>query len=134
MKDKKILRVLVVEDDPSMQALLQYLLKPYFELDLVESIDEALVAATRQRFDLFVLDIDFHEQRTGVDLLGALRQMEAYDATPAVACTSYDRQSDTDHFLSRGFDNHLGKPFTREQLFEAIDTTLARVPDLPAAA
>ena len=81
-----------------------------------------------------MLDIDFHEHRTGIDLLGALRRMEAYGATPAVACTSYGRQSDSDHFLARGFDSYLRKPFTREQLFEAIEATLTRPPNLATAA
>ncbi len=119
-------RVLIVEDNPHMRLLLRHLLQPHFELELVDSVDDALEAAACQRFDLLLLDINLGGQQSGIELLGHLRRMLPYDATPAVACTAYARQSDREHFLARGFDEHVAKPFTREQLYNTIETTLTR--------
>ena len=119
-------RVLIVEDNPHMRLLLRHLLQPHFDLELVDRVDDAIEAATRQRFDLLLLDINLGEQQTGIDLLNHLRRMVPYDTTPAVACTAYARQSDRDRFLARGFDDYVAKPFTREQLYTTIETTLSR--------
>ena len=86
-------RILIVEDDPHIQLLLRHLLRPWFHLDLAVNVDEALDIAAENPFDLFLIDINLGELRTGVDLLGLLRRIPAYDATPAVACTAYERLS-----------------------------------------
>ena len=78
---KKKIRILVVEDNPHIRNLLHYLLRDTFDLELVDCIDDALLTAAQQHFDLFLLDINLGEQRTGIDLLKLLRQMPAYTAT-----------------------------------------------------
>ena len=134
--DRTRVRVLIVEDNPHMQLLLRHLLQPHFDLSLVESVEEALALAGRQRFDLLLFDINLGGgKRSGLDLLDVLRRTATYGATPAVACTAYARRSDREHFLAHGFDHYVAKPFTREQLYKTIEAALAFTPeDLPAAA
>ena len=122
-------RVLIVEDNPHMQLLLQHLLQPHFDLALVERVEEALYLASRQHFDLLLLDINLGgEQRSGLDLLDDLRRTTANETTPAVACTAYARHSDREHFLAHGFDHYVAKPFTREQLYKTIEAALTSPP------
>ncbi len=123
---KKKIRILVVEDNPHIRNLLHYLLRDTFDLELVDCVDDALLTAAQQHFDLFLLDINLGEQRTGIDLLKLLRQMPAYTATPAVACTVYTRRGDKERFLAAGFDNHVGKPFTDEALRGTLQAVLAK--------
>ena len=81
-------RILIVEDDRCIQVLYRYLLKARFDVQLVDNVDDAIHLAAHEHFDLFLLDINLGEMRTGADLLGLLRKMPAYSATPAVACTA----------------------------------------------
>ncbi len=119
------LRLLVVEDNLANQTLLRYYLGDTFELELVGRFDEALLVAAKQRFDVFLLDIDLGEPCTGVELLRALRQMLAYTATPAVTCTAHTRPGDRERLLASGFDAYVGKPFTKEELLDTLHTVLA---------
>ncbi len=118
-------RLLVVEDDPSIRAMLGFFLVDTYDLELVGRFDHALHAAAQGGFDLFLLDINLGEPRTGIDLLGALRQMPAYAATPAVACTSNTEPGSKEHLLASGFDAYIGKPFTEEELLDTLHTVLA---------
>jgi len=121
-------RILVVEDDPHIQLLLRHLLRPWFELELAVTVDEALNMATRHAYDLFLIDINLGAGRTGVDLLWALRQMPSYRATPAISCTAYALRGDRERFLSYGFDEHIDKPFEPRQLHEMLESALRRRP------
>ena len=118
-------RILIVEDDPAIQLLLRHLLRPWFDLDLAVTVDEALSMAALHLFDLFLIDINLGAGRTGVDLLWALRQMPGYRATPAVSCTAYALRGDRERFLSYGFDEHIDKPFVPHQLHEMLSAALS---------
>ena len=123
--DPKRARILIVEDDRWNGMLYQRLLGQHFDIELVEDVESALELARHGDFDLFLLDINLGEALNGVDLLRLLRQMPAYDATPAVSCTAYAGRSYRDHFLASGFDAHVDKPFSRRGLLGAIDRALA---------
>lgn len=116
--------ILAVEDNDDAQLLLRYLLRESFALTVVPTIDDALDAATRHEFDLLLLDINMGEDRTGVDLLHAVRSLPMHEETPAVAFTAYALPGDDEHFLNMGFNSYLSKPFTREQLYDVIRGTL----------
>lgn len=123
--DPRKVRILVVEDDHYIRLLYRHLLGQRFDIELVDNIESALETAQRGHFDLFLLDINLGETLTGVDLLRLLRQMPAYDATPAVSCTAYAGQSYREHFLASGFDGHMDKPFSRRGLLSVIDRALS---------
>lgn len=118
-------RILVVEDNPPIQLLFRHLLGAHFDIKLVDTVERALDVAGREHFDLFLLDINLGEARTGVDLLELLRGMPDYDATPAVACTAYAGEDYRAHFLASGFDEYVDKPFSRPILMGAIEQALA---------
>ena len=118
-------RILVVEDNLPIQLLLRHLLGSRFDVKLVDTVEGALELAANERFDLFLLDINLGESRTGLDLLGLLRQMPAYGATPAVACTAYAGEGFREHFLASGFTEYVDKPFSRPILMGAIEQALA---------
>ena len=120
MKEAKA-RILIVEDDPHIQLLLGHLLRKRYDIELAVTVDDALYRASRRSFDLFMIDINLGGPRTGVDLLHALRQMPAYQATPAVSCTAYALRGDRDRFLALGFDEHIQKPFEPRQLRELLE-------------
>ncbi|WP_457653892.1 response regulator [Rhodocaloribacter sp.] len=118
-------RLLVVEDNPDTQKLLEYQLRTHFTLTLARGIDDALQAAAHARFDLFVLDINLGERRTGIYLLQRLYEMPAHRDTPAIALTAYALPGDRERFLKIGFRTYMSKPFLREDLLNTIRDVLA---------
>lgn len=118
-------RVLAVEDNPDTQTLLRYLLTRHYEVAIVARFDEALAAARQQPFGVYLLDINLGEQRTGIDLLHALRAQAAGESVPAIALTAYAMPGDRERFLEAGFDTYISKPFTRKELLDAIDKVLS---------
>lgn len=124
MDQDRTARILAVEDNPDTQLLLRYLLRPHYDVEIVTHVDDALETARRQTFDLLVLDINLGEERTGIDLLQELRELEAYRSTPALALTAYAMPGDRERFESSGFTQYISKPFTRKELYDALEDML----------
>ena len=118
-------RILAVEDNSETQLLLEHLLKKSFEVTVVEGVDDALQAVDETAFDAFLLDINLSEQRTGTDLLHLLQERDDMGDVPAIALTAYAMPGDREDFLDAGFDQYVSKPFTRDDLTEAIEETLS---------
>lgn len=64
-------KILLVEDDESMQFLYKFWLSE-FDIECCENEREAQNAITQQNYDLVILDIDLGEGATGLELLGAI--------------------------------------------------------------
>ncbi len=113
-------KMLVVEDNLETQLLVKRLLKPNFEVVLIDSFDAAIVAFTNASFDMVLLDINLGEKRTGTDLLHKLRALPDKNPFYAVAFTAYALPTDRSNFLTQGFDDYLPKPFTRSDLMDLL--------------
>lgn len=122
--DSQQLRILAVEDNPDTLKLLQYMLAAKYDSKFSMSVDEAVALAEGHSFDLFLLDINLGEDRTGIDLLGMLRDGHANTTTPAIALTAYAMPGDKDRFIQAGFNGYLSKPFTRNDLYDAINAAV----------
>ena len=118
-------RILAVEDNSETQLLLEHLLKESFEVTVVTGVDEALEAVEGHSFDAMLLDINLSEQRTETDLLHLLRERDDMAEVPAIALTAYAMPGDREDFLEAGFNQYVSKPFTRDDLTDAIETSLA---------
>jgi CheY-like chemotaxis protein len=120
-------RILVVEDTPETQVLIERILSPHHEVEMVETADAALTAAQRDRplgaapFDVVLLDINLDGTTSGLDLLPKLRTLPNFAQTPIIALTAFAMSGDRERFLDAGFDAYLGKPFTSNQLLDVVD-------------
>ncbi len=122
--------VLFVEDDREARFLLEKMLEGTCEVVCAASAEEAL-SALSERFgeeapDLFLLDIRLPGGRSGVELLHLLRDFGLMDEVPAVALTTYAGPGDREALLEEGFDEHVSKPFLREELIGALESALPR--------
>jgi CheY-like chemotaxis protein len=118
-------RLLVVEDNPEMLVLLKHYLASHFDVSTAPDIHTALDQGPPRRFDLVLMDVNLGDRGAGVEDLVDLRRVEAYRRTPAVAVTAFALPGDRERFTAAGFDAYLGRPFTRQQLFETLDPLLA---------
>lgn len=117
-------RILFVDDNPKVRMLLQQMLEGTYDLALAADAEEALQALSEREFDLFLLDIKLGEGRSGTELLHLLRDLEPTASVPAVALTTYGLKGDREALLAQGFDEHVSKPFFRDDLTEAIEQVL----------
>ncbi len=117
-------RILSVEDNPDTRLLLEHTLQGEYDVTVVPNVEEALEHIATNSFDLLLLDINLSEKDGGVELLHTIRSREQIDDIPAVAVTAFAMPGDRDDFLQEGFDEYVGKPFTRDRLVDTIEDAL----------
>jgi CheY-like chemotaxis protein len=88
----------------------------------VASAREALGALAHQRPDILVSDIGMPEE-DGYSLIEKVRVLEAAQRggrIPAVALTAYAAPEDRRRALAAGYELHVPKPVTPEELVTAV--------------
>lgn len=118
------MRVLVVEDQPKMQALLRRgLQQGGYAVDVVADGPSALRRATEVGYDAIVLDVML-PGLDGFEVLGELRAAERW--TPVLLLTARDAVADRVRGLDGGADDYLVKPFAFSELLSRLRAVIRR--------
>ena len=119
-------RVLVVEDEPEIAALIAYqLTREGYRVETALHGAAALDALHRDLPDLLVLDRMLPEI-SGDDVLRALRSDPATASVPVLIVTAKKDQADRIQGLELGADDYLTKPFSPRELVLRVDAILRR--------
>lgn len=105
-------KILAVDDDHDARELLRRMLgQSGATVTVAKSAEEALRAASMQRFDVLISDIGMPDMN-GLELISALRtHLEGPNSNiPAVALTAFAAVEDRKSALLAGFDSYLSKP------------------------
>ena len=124
-------RVLVVDDEPNISALLSATLRLVeFEVRVVDSGHGALIAVEEFDPDLVVLDVMLPD----LDGLAVARRLRSTGRrVPVLFLTARDAVEDRISGLSAGADDYVTKPFSLEEVVLRIRAILRRSqPDLDA--
>jgi len=120
-------RVLVVDDEPDIVALVAYhLAKSGYSVSTAANGNDALSAARREKPSIIVLDLM-------VPGLSGLQVMEELRADPSTAhiavlmLTARREESDRIKGLTLGADDYLTKPFSPQELVLRVGAILRRV-------
>lgn len=120
-------RVLVVDDEPDIVALVAYhLAKAGYRVSTAANGSEAVEAARRERPVLLVLDL----MLPGVSGYDVLQQLRADDRTRGVGVlllTARREEPDRIRGLSLGADDYLTKPFSPQELVLRVGAILRRL-------
>ena len=120
-------RILVVDDEPDIVALVAYhLAKAGYRVSTASSGTEALESTRRDRPALVVLDL----MLPGMSGYEVLEQLRASDATRSVAVlmlTARREEPDRIRGLSLGADDYLTKPFSPQELVLRVGAILRRL-------
>jgi len=109
------LKVLVVEDDPSVQRALQAILEHHnYEVTPVGSAEEALESLAEKKPELILLDLML-PGLSGNDFLKELKLNPQWAAIPVVVLTAADSSSRSEARLL-GAHSVVGKPFQEQEL------------------
>src|SRR5882757_10551421 len=119
-------RILVVEDDPDIAALVaRYLDKAGFVTERVASGREALQAIAARVPGLLVLDLMLPHV-DGLEVCRLLRANEATAAIPIIMLTARAEESERIVGLELGADDYLAKPFSPNELVARVRALLRR--------
>jgi DNA-binding response OmpR family regulator len=118
-------RALVVEDEPSTGELLAEILRRRgFDSTLFTEGKDAAAWAKQHQPDLILLDLMLPDI-DGYQICEALKLDRATNMIPVVMVTARDQPQDRVHGLEVGANGYVIKPFSLEQLNEAITQALA---------
>jgi PAS domain S-box-containing protein len=122
------LRVLLAEDNAVNQKVATRILERLgATVDVAKNGVEALNAATRQRFDLILMDCQMPEM-DGFQATGAIRASEAPGGrrTPIIALTANAMQGDRERCVDAGMDDYLPKPVRSDELSLMLEKWVPR--------
>ena len=120
-------RILVVDDEPDITALVAYhLAKAGYRVSTASNGTEALKTATEQRPDVVVLDLML-PGLSGLDVLQALRKQETTREVGVIMLTARREEADRIRGLSLGADDYLTKPFSPNELTLRVSAILRRL-------
>lgn len=121
------MRILVVEDEPEMQTILQHGLREEGHSVIVSSEGhDALSIASNYPFDMIVLDV----MLPGLDGFAIARKLRmAHVSTPILMLTAKDSIQDMVRGLDVGADDYLTKPFSFELLLARLRALTRRGKD-----
>jgi two-component system chemotaxis response regulator CheY len=121
-------RILIVEDSPTMRALLVSALEALdrpVKITEVASGFEALRELPRVGYDLILTDINMPDIN-GLELVSFVKGNAAYRSIPLVIVSTEGSERDRDKGLRLGADAYLVKPFAPETLQQIASDLLDR--------
>jgi len=125
-------RVLIVEDDADIAALIaHYLEKAGHTAETVGDGSEALTRAADSPFDLAILDVML-PSLNGLEVCRALRAKEQTSALPIIMLTARGEESERILGLDVGADDYMTKPFSPNELLARVRALLRRSTPAPA--
>ena len=121
-------RILIVEDSPTMRALLNSALEGLeipVKITEASSGFEALRYLPREPFDLIVTDINMPDIN-GLELVSFAKSNSAYRSIPLIIVSTEGAEKDRARGIELGADAYLVKPFDAENLREVVVDLLSR--------
>ena len=117
-------RVLVVEDELSIQRILQYdLMQSGFIVDLASDGEEGLQKARRNSYDVMILDVML-PKRDGFSVCKELRKEE--NPVYIVMLSARDDEFDRVMGLDVGADDYMTKPFSSREVVSKVKAIMLR--------
>jgi twitching motility two-component system response regulator PilH len=118
-------KILVVDDTPSIRELISsYLRDSGYQVIEATNGKEALEKALDNKPDIVVTDVVMPEMN-GFELCRNLKKNPDMENLRIVVCTSKNQDIDRLWGIKQGADVYLTKPFTQEEIMEAIKSVAA---------
>ncbi|HZO99401.1 MAG TPA: response regulator transcription factor [Terriglobia bacterium] len=119
-------KILIIEDEPGLVvALRDRLQSEGYTVETAQDGVEGLNLATRNHFDLIILDLML-PQKSGLDVCRELRQQSF--STPVIMLTARSQTIDKVIGLKIGADDYITKPFEMLELLARVEALLRRNP------
>lgn len=118
------MKILVVEDSPSMRAYLTTMIEggtEEAELEIIEASSgfEALKTLPHHEFSAILTDINMPDIN-GLELVSFLKNHPVYRTIPVMVISTEGSEEDRKRAAALGAEEYLVKPFPPEVLFEKL--------------
>ncbi|MCM2263719.1 MAG: response regulator [Desulfuromonadales bacterium] len=119
------LKVLVVEDSPTMRQLIVFALKRIRNFQIVEANDgvDGLKKLSAEKFDLILTDINMPIM-DGLKLVSMVRNDPNYKTVPIIIITTEGAAEDRDRALALGANAYITKPIQTIQILDTVKRLL----------
>ena len=117
-KDKP--RLLHVEDSAQIRLLVSIFLKNEFEIESVESGEQAIKQTESNKYDLILMDINLGGGIDGFETTKKIREIGKYCDIPIIALTTNDYDHVRDECISSKMNAYIRKPFDKAYLLGTI--------------
>lgn len=115
-------RILVIEDDTELLGVLTALLgSEGHQVTGAPSGEQALMAAAQTSFDLVIADVRM-EGMSGLDAIEKVKQEDS--GVKSLVITGYASEEDSIRAISLGVEAYLKKPFSLDDLLDAVNRAL----------
>ena len=121
---RKLLNVLIVEDNMVNSNLLMQHLKKHYHTFFSQSGKAAIEVARNEKIDAILMDINLGPGIDGIQAMNEIRKQLGNEKLPIIAVTGYASQEDRGKFLEQGFDEFIAKPFEREEILSVLEKLL----------
>ena len=130
-------RILLAEDHPTNQRVVQLILEPYdIDLTIVGNGGEAIELFQPGLFDLILMDMQMPVM-DGLAATRAIRDMERAAGVAPVPIAMFSANAMDEHLVmaaQAGANHHIAKPITPERLLVGIEAALSHAAPQPAVA
>ncbi len=124
--NSKRYRILVVDDEPEIHAVLGKLLsKEGYEVDSAYNAEEAFDSIDQEKPDLMILDI-MMPQISGIEVCNRVKGDQSTSDILILIVSARDAQEDRIEGLSHGADDYVSKPFHLRSLVRKIEHMLEK--------
>jgi signal transduction histidine kinase/CheY-like chemotaxis protein len=123
IRPTRLMRVLIVDDNPVNQRLVERLLENRGHCAVIaETGRKALAALEQQEFNMVLMDVQMPEMN-GFEATAAIRQNEQTTGKhiPIIAMTAHAMKGDRERCIAAGMDGYVSKPIDQDELFSAIE-------------
>ena len=122
--------ILVIDDNEEVRSIVTTVLRNFgFAVREAAGGESAIQLVLEEKPDLIISDV----RMPGMDghhLLSAIRELQSTAAIPFILMTGSGSHDDFRRGMASGADDYLQKPFTPDELIEAVLSRLIRQTDL----
>jgi len=120
-------RLLIVEDDEALIALLTYNLESQgFDCRVARSGEEAMMCLDEEMVDLVILDWMLPDGFSGIEVCRRIRAKPKIRGLPVIMLTARGEEGDRIRGLTTGADDYVVKPFSVAELGARVEALLRR--------
>jgi len=127
-----LLKVLVVEDSPTMRQLIAFALRPLKECEIVEAVDglDGLKKLSQQQFNIALIDINM-PLMDGLKLIRLMKEDPRNRQTPVVIISTEGSDTVKEKAQALGVNAYITKPIKAAFVLQTVRSLIAASP--PAA-
>ena len=117
-------KILIIEDEPDIAGILEYLLRDEgYEVTVAYTGEEGLRLITEQEYNLIVLDLFL----PGIDGLTVCNRIKQSSTIPIIILSARDGDSDVVSGLEIGAEDYITKPFNHREFILRVGKILSRM-------